>query len=108
MARKKQYQIVNRSEKRVMNIEIDGKNVPLPPGKDAYVHDEGLAKEIDARHGARSREKEGGKVLVIPVDDRDPSYEPGHRYTFTQPDMSGFIGHPDYRKKKTNGRTKNR
>jgi hypothetical protein len=84
--KKRQYEIVNNSTGApVTSLNVDGHEVKLQGNGMATVVDEGLAKEIDARYGFRSRERTGGKVVVVPIDDRDPHQDRGfavyHRIT---------------------------
>jgi hypothetical protein len=90
MPRKRQYHVVNASQNPVKEVDIDGHKITLDKQGQTYVHDTGLAEELDARYGWRAKTAEAGKVMVIPVDDSDPTREKGHIYTFTVPDMSRF------------------
>lgn len=73
-----QYEILNNSLDPVRSITIDGHEVTLNPNGYAVVTDTGLAREIDAQFGYRAREQTGGKVMVVPVDDRNPQYARGY------------------------------
>jgi hypothetical protein len=90
MARKKSYEILDETPGGLSEIDVDGRKVRFRPNGQAIVHDLGLAQEIDARWGHKSRDP---KVLAIPIDDRDPTREAdreGMRYSFTVPDLSRF------------------
>ncbi len=80
---KRQYEILNNStDKPVRQITVDGHKVKLRSNGYGVVVDEGLAREIDARYGYRSKERTGGQVVVVPVDDRDYSKPKGYaQYT---------------------------
>lgn len=73
-----QYEILNNSLDPVRSITIDGHEVTLNPNGYGVVTDAGLAREIDAQFGYRAREQTGGKVMVVPVDDRNPQYARGY------------------------------
>ena len=90
MPRKKQYHIVNASQDPVVQLNVDGHKIKLDKQGQAYVYDEGLGREIDARYGHKAKGPDAGSVVAIPVDDSDPTREPGHVYTFMVPDMSRF------------------
>jgi hypothetical protein len=79
----KAYQIDNASKNPVTGITVDGHNVEMEKNGSVYVHDTGLAQEIDARYGYKSREATGGKVVVIPVDDMKPT----GRTMFVMPEL---------------------
>ncbi len=100
MARKKAYEVINAT-KNPARLNIDGREIVVSEGGKrgvTTIHDAGLAREIEARHGDSARTKEGGKVIVIEVDDRDKTHEPGHQYSFSVPDMSRFKGYRDRKK----------
>lgn len=89
----KQYAMVLKATKRedVTGVQMD-KDKPMHFGQKSGAFtttDMGLAREIEAEHGARQT----GEVVVI----RQPKLEAGHRYTFTVPAL------PWKRKEQTNG-----
>lgn len=89
MAGGKAYEIVNASKNPVREIDVDGHRVKLARNGQGFVHDAGLAEEIDARYGQKARTKTAGKVVVIPIDDGGdrPDTRPS---IFSMPDMSRF------------------
>lgn len=77
-----QYAMVLKATKRenVAGVEMGGREMRFGKKSNAFtVSDMGLAREIEAEHGAR----ETGEVVVI----RQPVREPGHRYTFSVPEL---------------------
>lgn len=88
MPRKKQYEvIVQKPVTENMHLDFDNRHVEVSLGGKrgvTTIADAGLAKEIDARYGDNG----SGDVIVIEVDDRDRTREPGHTYTFSVPDLS--------------------
>lgn len=94
MPRRKQYEIVSQVQTdEPLHLDFDNRHVEVSLGGRkgiTTIDDAGLAREIDARFGDQNRSKEGGKVIVIEVDDRDKQREPGHVYSFQVPDMSRF------------------
>lgn len=89
---KRQYHVLNRSEHKLREIDIDGHKIKLSKQGQTYVTDTGLGEELDARMGRNARSSDAGQVLVIPVDDHDPTREDGHQYSFSAPDLSRFKG----------------
>mgnify|MGYP005828116105 CR=1 FL=1 len=78
----KQYAIVLKATKRadVAGVEMEGRKMPFGTKSNAFtINDMGLAREIEAEHGAR----ETGEVVVI----RQPKLEAGHHYTFQVPEL---------------------
>ena len=96
MPRRKQYEIVSQTPTyEPVKLDFDNRQVEVSLGGRkgmTTIDDAGLAREIDARFGDQNRGPDGGKVIVIEVDDRDKQREPGHMYSFPAPDLSRFKG----------------
>jgi hypothetical protein len=89
---KKQWEIVNASKRGTKAVYVEDRCIKLDKQGKAMIYDEGLAQEVDARYGVKAKTRHAGDVVVIPVDDRNPTREQGHQYSFTMPDMSRFKG----------------
>jgi len=96
MPRRKQYEIVSQTPTYdPLKLDFDNRQVEVSLGGRrgmTTIDDAGLAREIDARFGDQNHGPDGGKVIVIEVDDRDKQREPGHVYTHLVPDLSRFKG----------------
>lgn len=87
-----QYAMVVNASRRAdaTGVQIDDKAMHFGRKSNAFkLNDMGLAKEIEAQHGAK-----GQDVVVL----RQPKREAGHRYTFTVPELP-------WKKVKTDGTT---
>jgi hypothetical protein len=98
---KRQWEIVNASKRGTQEVWVEDRCVKLDKQGKAMIYDEGLAQEVDARCGVKAKTRHAGDVVVIPVDDRDPTREPGHVYTVTVPDLSRFKGYAESRRSST-------
>ncbi len=98
--RKKQYQLVNASYDPVVELDVDGHKIKLDKQGQAYVYDEGLGREIDARYGVHAKTGDVGKVVAIEVDDSDPAHELGHMHWFGLPSRLEEIKAKDRARKK--------
>jgi hypothetical protein len=75
------FMVVKATQREISGIQIGDKQMTFGGKTNAFeVNDAGLAREIEARHGA----KVSGDVVVVP---HKVEREPGHRYTFTVPEM---------------------
>jgi len=73
----KQYEIVNNTTDPLREINMGGHKVKLNNNGKGVVYDPGLAKAIDQKFGYKAPGAEGGKVVVVEVDDLDPRQERG-------------------------------
>lgn len=82
--------VVRLTQREIAGVRVDGKEMDFGAKTNAFeVRDPGLAAEIEARYGPKAT----GDVVVA----RHPvNREPGHRYTFTVPEMP-------WKRKVTNG-----
>lgn len=75
------YMVIKSTRRDIAGLSIEGKDMTFGKKTHAFeVNDSGLAREIEAQHGPKAT----GDVVVMPhVIQR----EPGHRYTFTVPEL---------------------
>lgn len=84
VTRPKQYEIIKASTRAFNSIQVGGVMVPIRQ-HGTLVTDSGLARDIEQSFGQDKRAPYRDDVMVVPVDDRDPKRERGHRYSFTVP-----------------------
>lgn len=86
LSRPKQYEIIKSSTRDLKDITVGGVKVPLRR-HGTLVTDGALARDIEQTYGQDKRAPWRDDVMVVPVDDRNPQHERGHRYSFTVPEM---------------------
>lgn len=76
---KTQYELLPLSTDAPSSLTLEGKEIRLNPHGKTVIQDEGLAHEVNAAYGYKSREKGmAGKVMAVPVDDLDPRQTKGY------------------------------
>ena len=86
MAKKKLFQVIKATRREINGISIDGKTMNFGKKFGAFsLSDPGLAAEIKASYGPKGSDAPG-QVVVVPVDG-PRGREPGHKYTFTVPEL---------------------
>jgi hypothetical protein len=72
--------VTRLTTRKIAGVEVDGKELAFGERTNSFeVTDPGLAAEINDRYGPKAT----GDVVVAPHSVSDP----GHRYTFTVPEM---------------------
>lgn len=91
MAKKKKFQAIKADVGDYKGIRHDGKEMRFRKDDTFIIKDEGLARELDSMYGRKGTQK----LSIVPYTDMETN-EPGHKYTFSGVDTTGF-------KKKDNG-----
>lgn len=86
VTRPRQYEIIKATTRAISSLNVGGVKVPLRQ-HGTLVTDDALANDILQQHGQDKRAPFRDDVMVVPVDDRNPTHESGHRYSFTVPAM---------------------
>ncbi len=85
---RKTFEVVKATKRDIDGVTVNGKEMKFGRSGGFRVSDEGVAREIQQTvgYGRNSLGKGGtGEVVVMATDDAPA--EPGHRYTFSVPEM---------------------
>jgi len=80
-----EYMTIKASVRPGESVNVDGKEMPFSQKNGMFMtKDPGLAREIEARYG-RKGEVLPAETVTVPI--YNAGREPGHRYSFTVPEL---------------------